>query len=563
MTKTSITVWTRTRHILPAVLASAALLLLAPATPAAPASASPACQVRPSAPIENLRKIAAAPTRVTGSEGCAQAAEFIRKTFESLGMEPVVETFETAFPVQKSGALTVEGLKPIPIHALWPNLTHTSSVHRDGLLGHLVYIGRGSYAEMDGLDMEGAIALIEFDSGDNLIQAMIAGAKGIIFIEPQDASRTEGEMKWLCTPADIPRFWVSKADGEQLKKLARAYAQRRAQARKPFASQMASLRDAARAARLAVEQAVLEGAKRATIEEAEAAAKTAEANVEALRKDVQKALNSVQKVTVRLEADVKWRDVTGQNVWAILPGSEERAWVAQYTTALQALTASLDSPGPEVQKTLSALKRLAVRPLAREDVEWHAAFEDAFTDLPEAAQNSQSGQDLRAAAKAKPKHALVVLQAHYDSISVVPTLAPGAEQACGVSVLLELARAFAAAPPKRTTLFLATAGHAQMLRGMSAWVYAHCLDEKTIGNMTLPEFQEMIKEPIKFDLLIGLDLTTGSRRMGVFYQSHATRWLGYVRAQAQSYYRAFGSMIARHARQYQAETDLVRLDNAM
>jgi hypothetical protein len=54
---------------------------------------------------------------------------------------------------------------------------------------------------------------------------------------------------------------------------------------------------------------------------------------------------------------------------------------------------------------------------------------------------------------------IMIVEAYYDSMSVVPTDAPGAESASGVASLLELARAFKADPPKRTVWFVATGAH--------------------------------------------------------------------------------------------------------
>lgn len=62
----------------------------------------------------------------------------------------------------------------------------------------------------------------------------------------------------------------------------------------------------------------------------------------------------------------------------------------------------------------------------------------------------------------------VVIQAYFDSISVVPTRAPGAENACSIAALFQVIKAFKAHPPKRTVIFLATSGHFQALTG-SKW----------------------------------------------------------------------------------------------
>src|SRR5207302_1353888 len=48
------------------------------------------------------------------------------------------------------------------------------------------------------------------------------------------------------------------------------------------------------------------------------------------------------------------------------------------------------------------------------------------------------------------KDQVIVLEAYYDTMSMVPTKAPGAESACGIAALLEIARALKEHPPKRT-----------------------------------------------------------------------------------------------------------------
>jgi hypothetical protein len=59
----------------------------------------------------------------------------------------------------------------------------------------------------------------------------------------------------------------------------------------------------------------------------------------------------------------------------------------------------------------------------------------------------------------------VVIEAYYDSISVTPDVAPGAENACSIATLFQLIKAFKQQPPKRTVVFLATAGHFEGLAG--------------------------------------------------------------------------------------------------
>ncbi|HEX29052.1 TPA: M28 family peptidase, partial [Candidatus Poribacteria bacterium] len=70
------------------------------------------------------------------------------------------------------------------------------------------------------------------------------------------------------------------------------------------------------------------------------------------------------------------------------------------------------------------------------------------------------------------KDELVVIEAYYDSMSVVPYLAPGADTTSGIAALLELARVLSKPDyrPGRSVMFLATDGHFQGLAGMRAFM---------------------------------------------------------------------------------------------
>jgi len=76
----------------------------------------------------------------------------------------------------------------------------------------------------------------------------------------------------------------------------------------------------------------------------------------------------------------------------------------------------------------------------------------------------------------KQRDQIIAVQGYFDSISVVPSLAPGAESACGIASLLELARVFKANPPKRTMYFVATSAHFQALQGIREFINSH-IDE--------------------------------------------------------------------------------------
>ncbi len=64
----------------------------------------------------------------------------------------------------------------------------------------------------------------------------------------------------------------------------------------------------------------------------------------------------------------------------------------------------------------------------------------------------------------------VVIHAYYDSIAVTPTMSPGAENACSIAALMQIAKAFKEQRPKRTLIFLATSGHFEALSGTKHFI---------------------------------------------------------------------------------------------
>lgn len=101
---------------------------------------------------------------------------------------------------------------------------------------------------------------------------------------------------------------------------------------------------------------------------------------------------------------------------------------------------------------------------------------------------------------------VIAVTAHYDSISAVPSIAPGADEATGTAALLELARLLKVHQPKRTIMLVAFSGHNLALTGAREFVDKHFED---IGT--------------EIKLLINVDLSTETNSVaalwvGQFYQ---------------------------------------------
>ncbi len=106
------------------------------------------------------------------------------------------------------------------------------------------------------------------------------------------------------------------------------------------------------------------------------------------------------------------------------------------------------------------------------------------------------------------KDEIVLFDAYYDAMSVVPALAPGAEQASGLVALLELAEYLKAHPPAHTVLFLATSAHHMGFRGVCDFLGRHARKEE--------HFAPLMTDPIDIRLWVSLDLSSHTDQIGVW-----------------------------------------------
>ncbi len=123
------------------------------------------------------------------------------------------------------------------------------------------------------------------------------------------------------------------------------------------------------------------------------------------------------------------------------------------------------------------------------------------------------GKNPPATSKDKPAPDTVVISAYFDSMSVVPDLAPGAEAAGNMAALFELARRFKADPPAYNVLFMANGSHHMALAGVRNFLAEHVIDRD--GKASDAKKAEIAS----YRAFIGLDLTSRTRTVGMFGKS--------------------------------------------
>jgi len=161
-------------------------------------------------------------SRVIGYHGYYAAANYILDMFKSYGLSNVhLEPFNVTVPIDEGAEIRVlKNDKVFKAYSFWPNDVATGTTPENGLEGRLVYGGYGEFDDLNGRDLNGSLVLMEFSSLNNWVNAFMFGAKGFIFIMPDDTTGIETAAKCADVPINVPRVLVDAKTGAYLRQLA-------------------------------------------------------------------------------------------------------------------------------------------------------------------------------------------------------------------------------------------------------------------------------------------------------------------------------------------------------
>ncbi|MEW6357440.1 MAG: FtsX-like permease family protein [Planctomycetota bacterium] len=167
----------------------------------------------------------------------------------------------------------------------------------------------------------------------------------------------------------------------------------------------------------------------------------------------------------------------------------------------------------------------------------------------------------------------ILIESYYDSVSVVPGLAPGAESACGLAAMLELARWAVKHPPRRTLQFVATAGHFEALSGIREYAKKHYYtlyepeesSEQESREEQKADLERAEREGVRKPghLMISLDLSSGENQLALFYKGHFyNQWAAWGEGQEGRHQRQF-IRLAEQIMRYYEDMDSAEFDSAL
>ncbi|MCY3789831.1 MAG: hypothetical protein OXH63_13695, partial [Gemmatimonadetes bacterium] len=152
-------------------------------------------------------------SRVSGYPGAAKAADYVERRLREIGFAKVArEPFAVTVPIDQGGELLLtESGERYGLYSLWPNLVRTSTLPE--YAGEMIYGGDGEWKNYAGFELDGRVVLLEFNSWNRWLQAASLGARAIVFIEPEETTRSQAAAKYSTAPLDIPRFWIAREAG--------------------------------------------------------------------------------------------------------------------------------------------------------------------------------------------------------------------------------------------------------------------------------------------------------------------------------------------------------------
>jgi cell division protein FtsX len=160
---------------------------------------------------ETVYRLSSFADRSTGTAGNQAAAAYIKERLERLGFE-TVGTHKFAVPVirdEKSTLTIPDRNLSISIRSLRGNAVTPQTIPPPGIQAPLVYAGNGDLQNLNGKAIEGAIILMELESGKNWLTVADLGAKALIYVDRGKSSRVHFEEKYELSPIQFPRFWIS------------------------------------------------------------------------------------------------------------------------------------------------------------------------------------------------------------------------------------------------------------------------------------------------------------------------------------------------------------------
>jgi len=163
--------------------------------------------------------------RLPGSPGNLALENWVAQQFSRSGFQ----TGETPFdaPVFEPGMLTLQcgANGTFTLDAMHPALMRPGNFAKPQFPTRLVYVGQGDIPDLErlrGVDLAGAVAVMDFDSSANWLDLLRFDIAGLVFVGRGNTSYEQSLQKIYNSEVAVPRFFIDGEDGKRLIALAAA-----------------------------------------------------------------------------------------------------------------------------------------------------------------------------------------------------------------------------------------------------------------------------------------------------------------------------------------------------
>jgi|GEM_PF-712319 len=170
--------------------------------------------------LAEMRDIFGAGPRAPGMPANKALEEKVARRFRDSGFATGEVRFHAPVFLPGKTSIQLAGGASVALQAMHPTLMRPGNFSEPEFTTRLVYLARGEYDDLGrvaGTDLDGAVALMEFDCGDRWVDLLRFGIKGFIFIGRGHYDYADSYAKIYNTEMGVPRFFVSAEDGARLR----------------------------------------------------------------------------------------------------------------------------------------------------------------------------------------------------------------------------------------------------------------------------------------------------------------------------------------------------------
>jgi len=159
---------------------------------------------------QDIETLSSLGDRRTGTPGNSAAAAYIRERFSAAKPEQLESLRFTVPVIEHLGSRLITEGREISLQPILYNAITPESLPPEGLQAQLVYVGRGDLADFNDKQVEGAIVVMEFDSGRNWLNAASLGASALIYLNRGPTPKGRFAGKEELSPVQFPCFWIEE-----------------------------------------------------------------------------------------------------------------------------------------------------------------------------------------------------------------------------------------------------------------------------------------------------------------------------------------------------------------